>query len=347
MEIKGYLMILMMILAVLAFGCKKINDDIVNGSAANASEKDSNTTLAQGNETGNSTEKINQLVLKEDTNLTAGNNETNLTSGNSSEEGSSTGIIESGDLIVNFIDVGYGDSIFIQTPANGTMLVDGGADDKGSVVISYLRSQGVSSSLDVMIGTHPDHENIGGLDSVSFNLASVGATYDNGYTSNSQSYEAFVELSKAKGEFKTLATDTSFKLKDNEKTTIQLIVPYADGFFNNSNDNSIVVKITYGNISFLLMGDCGFQCEKKIMGHDLKADVIKIAHNGINDSTSQEFLDEVKPRVAIISTGEHVEPSADVLQRLADNNIDVLRTDSNGTIVVKTDGKELSVRASK
>ena len=337
MKTANYVVIALVIMAILVYGCKTSEKDIVEGAAAE------NETISE-----NSSDDINKLIVKEDNETAESNssNEDNLTT--------DTLVMEEdeenpGDLIVHFIDVGHGDSIFVQTPNNGTMLIDGGFDDKGSVVIGYLRSQGISSFLDVMVATHPDRENVGGLDSVLFNLASVAESYDNGYGANSQSYQAFVEFSKAKGMFNVVTQDTEINL-DGNKTKIQVIVPYVDGYLNSSDDNSLVIKITYGDISYLLTGDCGFECEKKIMGHDIRADVLKVAHNGANSSTSQEFLDEVKPRLAIISTGAHNEygyPHAEVLQRLMDNNIEVLRTDYNGTIVVKTDGEGLTVRVSK
>lgn len=331
-------------------GCKDKSAGTVEG---NTVLENKSTSEVQEN-TANASEdsQINMLVVKD--NGTDKENETaeNATTGADvdtlvAEEQTQAEEKTLENLRVSFIDVGYGDSIFIQTPKNGTMLIDGGSDDKGSVVMVYLRNGGLYDYLDVMMATHPDNENVGGLDSVLFNIAGVGEVYDNGQGAKGQSYQGFAEFSKVKGNFNVVTQDTTVNLDENME--VQLIVPYMDGYLNNSNDNSMVVKIKYGDVSFLLMGDCGFECEKRIMGHDLKADVLKVAHAGANDSTSQELLDAVKPKLAIISTGrnEFGYPDADVLERLAANNIEVLRTDLNGTIVIKCDGKEFTARASE
>lgn len=257
-------------------------------------------------------------------------------------------IKNNGNLTLSFIDVRHGDSIFVQTQNNKTLLIDGGYNDQGPIVLKYLKDQGVGYYLDSILLTHSDRENVGGLGSVLFNIAGVSGVYDNGQGAKGQSYRLFKESSMAKGNFNIVTGDAAINLDEN--IDMQIIVPYTDGYFNNTNDNSLVVKITYGDVSFLLAGDCGFECEKKIMGHDLKADVLKVAHSGANDSTSQQFLDKVKPKIAIISTGNYIKfghPHDEVVERLMENDIEVLRTDHNGTIVVKTDGDEFTISAAK
>jgi len=103
-------------------------------------------------------------------------------------------------------------------------------------------------------------------------------------------------------------------------------------------------------VSVLLMSDCGFECEQMIMGHDLEADIIKIAHNGANDATSQELLDAVNPKVAIISTGDYTEyghPETELLDLLDTNGIEIYRTDMDGTIIIDSDGSDFTVTKSK
>ncbi|PIN87174.1 hypothetical protein COV19_01120 [Candidatus Woesearchaeota archaeon CG10_big_fil_rev_8_21_14_0_10_44_13] len=346
MKAINYLMIVLLLGAVFAYGCNSGKDDLLKGNDTNESGTapdipGQNTT---DDITGNESE-IDRLVVNEGENLTLESNGTELNPDTLvTEPGTEEGLR---DLEVTFLDVGYGDSVFVKAPHNGTLLVDGGPNEAGSKIINLLRNNGAGSMLDVMIATHPDAETIGGLDAVAFNLAAISETYDNGQGSTSQDYIGYEQFSKAKGFFTVVKEDTTINL--DEAMEIEMIVPYVDGYMNQTNDNSLVVKMTYGSVSMLLMGDCTLECEKKIMGHDLKADVILLGHSGGNDTTSQELLDNVKPRLAIISTGPYHEgyPSADVLTRLAANNIEVLRTDMNGTIIVKSDGKSFTARAEK
>ncbi|MBU0536205.1 MAG: MBL fold metallo-hydrolase, partial [Nanoarchaeota archaeon] len=130
---------------------------------------------------------------------------------------------------------------------------------------------------------------------------------------------------------------------------LDLIIPYKDGYSDKKEDNSIVVKMRYGDVSFLFMSDCTSACEDKLKGYDLKADILKIGDFGSNESTSDEFLDNVKPKVAIIST-DMTECSfslLDTVKKLEDRGIRVYRTDIYGTITVESDGKTFSLKTEK
>ncbi|MFO8016194.1 MAG: hypothetical protein R6U32_03755 [Candidatus Woesearchaeota archaeon] len=259
--------------------------------------------------------------------------------GNTSGDTSAAGKLE-----VSFIDVGYGDSIFIRTPSNKTMLIDGGFNDKGQVVMKYLQDNGISTTIDVILATHCDKESIGGIDSVLYNLLNVGEVYYNGQEDDSQDFLAFEQFSRSKGNLNAIKEDTTINLDDNVK--LQVIVPYIDGYLNSTDDNSLVLKLIYGDVSFLLMGDCGFACEERIMGHDLDADILKVAHFGADDSTSKELIEEVSPELAIISKGGYEDgeyPPADAEQRIIEESTNLLRTDRNGTIIVETGGESFEV----
>ena len=132
--------------------------------------------------------------------------------------------------------------------------------------------------------------------------------------------------------------------------TVQLVGPVTLNNFH-INDNSIVAKITYGETSFLFMGDTEITEEKSILasGADLSADVIKIGHHGLYTSSSQEFLDNVQPKYAVISCAGKEQPlgrcSKSVIRRLNANNIPVYRTDLHGDIVFTSDGVNIQVEA--
>lgn len=332
------MMITILCCSILLAGCGKDDEGIINGSKTDDNRSEELMQEPSADDVG-SDNRLNALVV---------NNESDdeLENGTGSEEGDAD-ISEAplGNLIVSFLDVGIGDGIFVQTPNNKTLLVDSGDDSVGGMLMQYLRSRGVTDRIDAIVATHPDKENIGAVDSVLYNIAAAPEIYFNGEERSSQYYISFIEFSKMRGILNAITEDTGVTI--DPIMGIQLIVPYTEGYMNNSNDNSIVVKMTYGDVSILLMGDCGFECEQKIMGRDLRADVIKIAHGGANDSTSQELLDNAKPKLAVISTGKGEDgefASADVIERLRSNGIEVLRTDLNGTIIVESDGKTFTAR---
>ena len=114
------------------------------------------------------------------------------------------------------------------------------------------------------------------------------------------------------------------------------------------NADSIVIKIVYREISFLLTGDLNIKGEKKLIeaGYDLKSDVLKIGHHGAEDANSEEFIDKVRPKITILSVGKNNRygyPSEAVIQRFISREIPLFRTDFNGTIVIQTDGEIISI----
>lgn len=259
-----------------------------------------------------------------------------------------------GNLTVHFLDVGHGDSILIVTPMGSAILLDGGYEDQGRYVLTYLKSLGFNY-LDYAIASHPHADHIGGLDFVLGKLAFVNTVLDNGKgpenasPSDWRSYRSFRRAAMDQGEYRTIRKDTILQLDDT--VYVEVLVPFDNGrYFNNTNDNSLVVKLTYGNVSFLFTGDCEVACEerllKKKMEKNIHADILKVGHHGANDASSQEFLDAVKPTVAIISTGDYAQfghPHESVVKRLGDNHLRVYRTDQDGNIIITTDGSTYNI----
>jgi len=263
---------------------------------------------------------------------------------------SQVAVVGTNSLKVMFLDVGRGDSTFVISPNGGTMMVDGGNNEAGSKIISVFRANSPDKTiLDVMVGTNPQDENIGGLDSIAFNVAQIVEIYDTGEGREGQTYAGFKELGSAKGFFMSINKDTPVKLDTDME--IMLNIPYKDGFFNSTNDNSIVVKMTYKHVSFLIMSRCGAQCEKALEGYDLRADVLRVANFGHNISTSDALLNAVSPKIAIISSGDYSksnpQPSPAVIERLTQRDIRIYRTDKNGTITINTDGSALDVQTER
>jgi len=239
-------------------------------------------------------------------------------------------------LTVNFIDVGQGDAILFEE--NGKyLLVDCGRSD--TKIGSYLTSKGVST-IDYLITTHPDADHIGGCDYVlgNYNVTNV---WDNGQPADTVAYQNYIALAHEKN-YSVIYNGT---LLDWNNVTVRILAPPEPYPMGNRNYNSIVAKVSYGSVDFMLTGDCTTECESRLSGN-LSSEILKVGHHGSKYSTSQDFLDRVDPEVAVISVGAtnpYGHPSQEVLDRLADNNIETHRTDLEGTIIVTTNGSTYSI----
>ena len=246
-----------------------------------------------------------------------------------------------GYLKVHFIDVGQGDAVLIQTPSIN-MLIDGG--DRGSTVVDYLKAQGVSS-LDLVIGTHPHADHIGGLINVLQSIP-VKEVIDPGVVHTSKTFEDYLTLIDIKDIKFTVGR--AGMVRDFGDGAAMLIVHPTSLDNANINDTSIVVRLTFGQGSFIFTGDAERLSEEQILtrGYDLKSTVLKVGHHGSNTSTSTSFLDAISPKVAVIMVGEdnrYGHPHNETLSRLINAKIDVYRTDIHGTIVITTNGQTFEV----
>jgi competence protein ComEC len=243
------------------------------------------------------------------------------------------------DLKIHFIDVGEGDSIFIQAPDGENALVDAGNLISGYRVIEYLKENGIQN-LDYLIFTHPHVDHIGGAFFV-LQMLDVESVYDNGedltevakYSDISRWYEELVRGGK---NYKALKAGESILLG---KATLSVLWPPQPPAFSDFNANSLVIMLEYGNFRCLLTGDLIIPGERKLLeqGTDLKADVLKVGHHGNTDASSEEFLVEVSPRIAIISASAEEtlgQAAEEVLEKFKDIGAEVYRTDRDGDIVL-------------
>lgn len=253
------------------------------------------------------------------------------------------GPLPSGILKVHFIDVGQGDAILVQTAAGQSMLIDAGENNQGGEVINYLKSQGVKE-LDIVVGTHPHSDHIGGLDTVVNNLP-VKKVYLPKVTHTSKTFRDLLQAVKDSG-LKVSTAQAGIELPlDGIKAAF--VAPVADSY-DSLNNYSAVIKLDYGSQSFLLTGDAETQSEDQILdsGANIRATVLKVGHHGSSTSTSLEFLQAVRPQYAVIMLGEdnpYGHPHAEILERLQEAGIEIYRTDRDGTIVFSTDGKDIDI----
>ncbi|MBU5254049.1 MBL fold metallo-hydrolase [Lysinibacillus capsici] len=245
------------------------------------------------------------------------------------------------EMQVHFIDVGQGDSILIESPSGKTMLIDGGVKGAGQQIVSYLKELGINK-LDIVVATHPDADHIGGLIPVLDNMT-IEQFYDSGKVHTSQTFEEMLTRIDEKNipyHVPKIGDDIEFDKGVNVK------VLNANDQATDNNDASIVLKMTYGNVSFLLTGDAGVALEKEMLQYDVEATVLKAGHHGSNTSSSEEFIQAVKPKVAILSYGEdnkYGHPHAEIVDRLQAIGSKIYATADLGTITVSTDGVNYTV----
>jgi competence protein ComEC len=242
------------------------------------------------------------------------------------------------DMKVNFINVGQGDSILIITPNNKTILVDGGKRSEGDTVLSYLEKKGVTS-LDLVVATHPDADHIGGLIDV-LQQVEVKKVLDSGKSHTSETYLDYLSVIDEKDiPFRVAKTGEFLNLDPEAKIQV---LNSGEGYSDN-NDASIVLKVSHGEIDYLLTGDAGIEAEKNMIAanYDLEAEVLKVGHHGSDTSTSQAFVEAVNPVYGILSYGEgnsYGHPHDKVYNRLADNGVIISATAQGGTIEMSDDG---------
>ena len=252
----------------------------------------------------------------------------------------------SGDTLrVNYIDVGQGDSIFIELPNKETMLIDAGEAYKSDSVINYLNNLGIKR-IDYVVGTHPHTDHIGGLESV-INTFDTGSIYMPKVSSNSKTFEDLLTtISNKNLKVKTAKSGVVILNEDNLK--LEFIAPNSDNY-SNLNNYSAVLKLTYLDNTFLFMGDAEVLSEDEITS-DVKADVIKVGHHGSDSSSSVEFVKKVNPEYAIIMVGEgnsYNHPYQSIINRYLSMNTKVLRTDLDGNIICDSDGVDVICKGDK
>lgn len=244
------------------------------------------------------------------------------------------------ELRVSFIDVGQGDSEFIELPNGETMLIDAGTNETGKNVVDYIKSLGYTS-INYVVGTHPHEDHIGGLDDV-IKTFDIGSIYMPKITADTKTFEDVLDAAESKNLMINTAK-SGVSIMDTEDLSVKFLAPTLD-IYENTNDYSAVVKVVYGDTSYLFTGDAE-EFSENLITDDVNADVLKVGHHGSSTSTSTEFLKKVSPASAVISCGKdnsYGHPHSETLQKLADMGTAVYRTDELGTIVSVSDGKTIT-----
>lgn len=241
-------------------------------------------------------------------------------------------------LKVIFLDVGQGDSILI-SQGSQQILIDGGSD--GKVLLEKLGRYIPfwDRKIEAVIATHPDQDHIGGLVDA-LRTYKVENIIESRQKSSSQIYK-LLEETEDKKHVERIIAQKGEKLIFPYGAQMEILFPFSsdvDEQEQNNNAASIVSKLSFGRNSFLLTGDLPLEKEKVLMesGEDVESNVLKVAHHGSKYSTSNEFLDAVKPKEAIISVGannKYGHPNAETLERLKNHGADILRTDEKGDVI--------------
>ena len=253
---------------------------------------------------------------------------------------------EDSEFVVYYLDVGQAAAAFILCDGN-KMLIDGGGASSSNLIYSFLDRNGIDH-LDYIVNTHPHEDHVGGLSGALNYVSSVGTVLGSATEYDTRAFESFLKYLNEHDKEITIPTPgDSFMLGS---ALVEIFAPIRD--YNDVNNNSIVLKITYGETSFLFKGDAERESEIDMLeaGYDLSAIVLKVSHHGSDTSTTYPFLREVMPEIAIISSGlenQYGHPHDNLLSRLRDADVKVYRTDLQGDIIIRSDGVNLTIETQR
>ena len=248
-------------------------------------------------------------------------------------------------LKVHYLNVGQGDSIFVELPNNETMLIDAAESYQSENIINYLKNLNYQK-IDYVIGTHPHTDHIGGLKDI-INTFEIGKIYMPKVVSTTKTYESLLMAIKDKNlKINTAKAGTS--IIDTDALKINILAPN-NSIYTELNNYSVVTKITYGTTKFLFMGDAEKLSENEIK-ENVTADVIKIGHHGSNTSSSIDFIKKVNAKYGIISVGlnnKYNLPKEETITNWENSGTKIYLTSTNGTIRASSDGTNIKIESEK
>ena len=255
-----------------------------------------------------------------------------------------------GDTYVDFIDCGQGDSILIVSEGQ-SVLIDATTGKNEDDVTEHLQKRGITK-IDHFVLTHSHEDHIGGADAV-LDQFEVGAVYMKkppvGKEPTTKVYLNLLKQIKSLGK-KVTSTETGMTFECGS-VKFEVLGPLKD--YEETNDQSVILRGTVGDVSFLFTGDQEIAAEEDLVarfGSKLDSTVLKVGHHGSEGSSSKEFLEQVSPEYAVIQCGEdnsYGHPHREALERLEDFDVQCYRTDLSGTVAITTDGKKITVTEEK
>ena len=250
-------------------------------------------------------------------------------------------VAEPEDLVIHYLDVGQGDSIFIELPQKKSMLIDASTGAYGEGIADYIEDKGYSK-IDYLVATHPHADHIGGMEDMVEEFE-IGEIYMPRASTTTKTYKNLLTAIKKKGN-KINTAKAGVSIYSGSGINIQILAPNSTSY-EDLNNYSVVIKLTYGKKSFLFMGDAEMLSEDEITA-DVSADILKVGHHGSSTSTSEDFINRVNPEYAVISCGKdnsYGHPHKETMATLKKYDVEVLRTDTMGTIIATTDGTDLEI----
>jgi competence protein ComEC len=266
------------------------------------------------------------------------------------------------DLRITAIDVGQGSSTLVRFPGGKKMLIDGGGSfnddfDIGRHVVAPFLWQQKIRRIDVVLLTHVHPDHLNGLKFIVENF-DVGEVWSNGHESNTESYQMFKNIIMERNLPRRVVSAVSLPVQIGgvHVRILNPVVPASKSDdmdnFDETNNLSVATELTYGDVGILLPADISEPTEARLIdqGVKIKSDVLFVPHHGGLTSSTEPFLDNIRPRVAIVSCGKDNVfrlPHPDVLDRYDARNIRLMRTDQDGAITISTDGRDLRIHSAR
>ncbi len=244
---------------------------------------------------------------------------------------------------IQFIDVGQGESIFIENNKK-YVLVDAGNNKDGNKLVKYFQELGIDS-FQYVIGTHAHEDHIGGMDNI-IRTFPINHYYMPSPTVDNMTYQGVIKALQDKNiKLETPNIDSTFQV---ENTKFQILSITDDE--EDLNNTSIILKVSYYNTTFLLMSDATEEIERNLLEKDINSDVLKVSHHGSKYSSIAQFINKVHPKYAIIQVGKNNDyyfPHKVTLDKLERIGSKIYRTDLNGTIIITSNGNDLQISTKK
>lgn len=244
-------------------------------------------------------------------------------------------------IIVHYIDVGQGDCIFIELPNRETLLIDAGTSKSYTDIITYIKNLGYVS-IDYVVATHPHADHIGSMNKILRDFI-VEQFYMPEVYPKTRMFGTMINTIKEK-QIPVCLSRYGTIIIEQYDFSIKVLSPISEGY-SNINNYSLVIKIDYGESEFLFTGDAEILIEEKLLYNnvDIDSDILKVGHHGSRSSSSEAFVKEVSPDIAVISCGtnnKYGHPHAETINTLVEQDIEFYQTNEVGTIVIEADEKE-------